>query len=100
MPTISDEKRKENIKKIKDVFDMLDVYYENVSDYEIRVICPSDCLPFEKYYKLYNNNDKGQIELLEDKELAIIADDGMIYIEASEYGGLSWVMYSPWEDEK
>lgn len=92
---ITNEERKENILKLRIIFDALGVYYEKVSDYEIRVICPSDSLPFEKYYNLADNNDKGQNDFLEDKDLNVITDDGMIYILADEYGELSWVMYSP-----
>lgn len=95
MNKVTNEERKENILKLSIIFDALGVYYEKVSDYEIRVICPSDSLPFEKYYSLYDNNDKGQEDFLEDKDLGVITDDGMIYILADEYGELSWVMYSP-----
>ena len=92
--------KKTNIEKIKDVFDILNVDYEIVSDYEIRVICPAECLPTKKYYDLCDNNNKGQCELLNDEDLGTVTDDGMIYILADDYGELSWVTYTPYECEE
>jgi hypothetical protein len=88
------ETKKEMIKKVKDFFNLLDVYYEEVSDFEIKIPCPADTLPYDIFYEM-TAKEAGQKEIINHKEMMVASDEGAIYILADDYGELSWLAVAP-----
>jgi len=70
------------MEKLKTLFDNLGVYYENISDKEIRVVCPFDRHP--------NARTITTKELL-NKDLICLSDEGSILIMENENGELNWI---------
>lgn len=69
------------MEKLKMLFDTLGVYYENISDKEIRVVCP-----FDRHPKARTISTK---ELL-NEDLTCLSDEGSILIMENENGELNW----------
>ena len=93
----TEERKKEIIKQVKEFFNWLDVYYEEVSDFEIRVPCPADTLPYDIFYEMTTKEgaEAGQKEIINHKEMMVASDKGVIYILADDYGELSWLAVAP-----
>lgn len=69
------------MEKLKMLFDTLGVYYENINDKEIRVVCP-----FDRHPKARTISTK---ELL-NEDLTCLSDEGSILIMENENGELNW----------
>jgi len=86
------------LEKLKEVFDLLDVYYEIVSDKEIRVVCPIDAYNEKKYREATQKEVVDMIHKCDYNKAQVLEDEGCISIVDCGDDGLSWLGIVPlWE---
>jgi len=83
------------LEKLREAFDLLDVYYEIVSDKEIRVVCPIDAYNEEKYRNVSQKEVVDMIRKCDYDEAQVLSDEGCISIVDCSADGLSWLGIVP-----
>lgn len=84
------KERKDRMELIKATFNLLNVEYVEISDFEIKLSCVADCVPLHYLTENYTTND-----IIHSNGMTCITfgeyEDSYIFIEIDEKGQCNWL---------